>query len=115
MRTGLSDVLERLSADLPDLGQGRPYFTDADPDMPKAVGYGGHQVGIGFTTDPETLLAFLADQFQDDVIDALGRTWPEVDGRPLLAKVDGGQAWWLRDNVRYAPIGRLHTRHEQAA
>jgi hypothetical protein len=107
MRTGLNDVIARLAADLPDLGEGPPHFTNVDPDMPEAVDYDGHHIGISFDADSEELLAFLANQFQDDVIDILGHTWPEVDGRPLFASATSGTASWTLNGAPFCPIGRL--------
>lgn len=58
--------------------------------------------------DIKRRVALAADHLQDAVVDETGRTWPQADGRPLFATVDHGEARWMRDGHRFAPVGRLN-------
>ncbi|MGH3415281.1 MAG: hypothetical protein ACRDSS_02330 [Actinocrinis sp.] len=65
--------------------------------------------GMPFTARApyEPLVAAIANQLQDDVVDNLGRTWPEIDGRPLFASADSGVACWCLDGKPWCAVGQL--------
>ena len=84
-------------------------FSGLPIDLPTVAGNTITAHGMTFTGDAplEELVAAVADQLQDDVVDNLGRTWPEVSGRPLFASAASGVACWCLDGRPWCAIGQL--------
>ena len=112
MHPRLETIRNRIAADFPaDLGEVR--VVD-HPDFGPSLTYAGRVYGGIDDPDVERRVAMAADYLQDAVIDETGHTWPEADGRPLFARLDHGQAWWIRDGRRFAPIGQLNQKLHHA-
>jgi hypothetical protein len=106
MHPRLETIRARIAADFPaDLS---PVELVNDPDFGWSLTFAGRVYGGIDDDDTEHRVAMAADYLQDVVVDETGRTWPQADGRPLFATVDDGQAWWMRDGQRFAPIGHLN-------
>jgi hypothetical protein len=99
MQARVSAVLGRIGAD----------FSGLPIKLPSVLGETITAHGMAFTASGpyESLVASIADQLQDDAIDNLGRTWPEVGGRPLFASADSGVACWCLDGRPWCAVGQL--------
>ena len=99
MQARVSAVLGRIEAD----------FSGLPVDLPSVTGETITAHGMTFTAAApyEPLVASIANQLQDDVIDNLGRTWPEVGGKPLFASADSGVACWCLDGKPWCAVGQL--------
>jgi hypothetical protein len=92
-------VLARITADFSGLSIDLPII-----DGEVITAHGAH---FSSGTPYESLIAAIADRLQDDVIDNLGHTWPEVNGKPLFASADSGVACWCLDGKPWCAIGQL--------
>jgi hypothetical protein len=108
MHTRVSFILDRLNADFASVGIGTVALVeDPGPGWTGTVfEYAGHQT-FGIPEHLEACTALLADQFQDDAMDNLGRTWPEVAGKPLFASADSGVACWCLNGEPWCAVGQL--------
>jgi hypothetical protein len=108
MHPRLAFIIGRLNADLMSTGVGVVSLVeDPEPGWAGTVfAFGGSMTTVS-TDHAEVATAVLADKFQDDVIGTLGRTWPQVDGRPLFASADSGVACWCLDGEPWCAIGQL--------
>lgn len=99
MHARVRAVLGRIEAD----------FSGLPVELPTVAGEAVTAHGMRFTVGApyESLVASIADQLQDDVIDNLGRGWPEVDGRPLFASAESGVACWCLDGRPWCAVGQL--------
>lgn len=108
MHPRLAFIIDRLNADLVATGVGVVSLVEApEADWAGIVfAFGGSMTTVS-TDHAEIAAAVLADKFQDDVIGSLGRTWPEVGGRPLFASADSGVACWCLDGKPWCAVGQL--------
>lgn len=108
MHPRLAFVIDRLNADLLPTGVGVVSLVeDPEPGWAGTVfAFGGSMTTVSMD-QVEVTTAVLADKFQDDVIGSLGRTWPEVGGRPLFASADSGVACWCLDGKPWCAVGHL--------
>ncbi|GAB3742102.1 hypothetical protein [Microlunatus parietis] len=128
---GLREFVERLQRDIAgadpaavigiyDLGS-ESWIIEPSPDRPEPPedfgpdGLVGRIYGSDFLLsgdDPAEFLAHLADRVQDDVIDELGRSWPDVehDGRTVHLEpvVQHGVAAWGYRGQPVRAIGELN-------
>jgi hypothetical protein len=87
--------------------------SDPQPDDVIVV-CGGHEFTLGLESGVEIACADAADALQDDVIDLLGRPWPELctaDGTyvgVLSPTSTGGIAIWRLTNEPFCAVGQLH-------
>jgi hypothetical protein len=107
MHARVSATLARIEADF----SGLPII------LPTADGNSIIAHGMAFTGEApfEELVAAVANQLQDDVVDNLRHTWPEVSGRPLFASSASGVACWCLDGKPWCAIGQLRKRLEAAS
>jgi hypothetical protein len=108
MHSRLAFIIGRLNADLAATGVGVVSLVeDPEPGWAGIVfAFGGSMTTVS-TDQAEVATAVLADKFQDDVVGSLGRTWPEVDGRPLFPSAASGVACWCLDGKPWCAVGQL--------
>jgi len=73
------------------------------------VRYGGHHFSVDERWDLETIVAYVADRLQDDVVDDTGAGWPTgaVGAGQYAAGLHDGVAVWLHGDVVVSTIGHL--------
>jgi hypothetical protein len=108
-------VRKRLEADFQGMGLAQVEFR-VEPSGDVTCVCGGHEFLLPFD-DAESACAYAAYMLQDDVIDRLGRPWPELldpGGKfigVLVAPADAGGsgiAHWALRNDPFCAVGHLH-------
>jgi hypothetical protein len=107
MHARVKAVLGRIEAD----------FSGLPIQLPSVVGGMITAHGMPFTAAApyEPLVASIAGRLQDDVMDNLGHTWPQVDGRPLFASAGSGVACWCLEGKPWCAVGQLKDALSSAA
>jgi len=67
----------------------------------------GVHIPLDVPTGFEELTAVIAYHLQDEAMDELGRTWPEVGGMPLFPSAGSGVACWCLDGKPWCAVGQL--------
>lgn len=101
MHARVTLALKRVAADFAGLPVDPPTFDGA------VVQSNGVHIPLDAPGGYEELTSVVAYHLQDAAMDELGRTWPEVGGRPLFPSADSGVACWCLDGKPWCAVGQL--------